>query len=292
MTDATLDSEFAPAKVNLFLHVTGKRADGYHLLDSLVVFAGIGDRIAYVPSGALSLSVTGPFAASLSAEPDNLVLRAARMLAQECGLSPTGALTLDKHIPVASGVGGGSADAAATLRLLCRVWHQSVQHPALDRIAAGLGADIPVCLGSQPRRMRGIGEQLTPGPVLPPCGLVLVNPGIPLATASVFRARDGDYSPEAILPPAWSTAGDMANDLRRMTNDLETPAMRLLPAIREVLRAISDTSGCLMARMSGSGATCFGLFASATDADRAARELARPDWWCWGGSLEGVTPAA
>jgi 4-diphosphocytidyl-2-C-methyl-D-erythritol kinase len=282
---AGFHTEAAPAKVNLFLHVTGERDDGYHLLDSLVVFAGIADRIVFAPAGTLSLTVTGPFAASLTAEPDNLVLRAARVLAAECGIQPTGALTLDKHIPVASGIGGGSADAAATLRLLRRVWRVDVTDPLLDRIAAGLGADVPVCLRDRPMRMRGVGERLTPAPSPPPCGILLVNPGVPLPTAAVFRARAGGFSPEAMLPAGWDTAQAMAASLAGLTNDLEAPAISLVPAIRDVLRAITAIPGCLLARMSGSGATCFGLFGAAEAAETAAVNLARPGWWTWGGAL-------
>ena len=285
MTSRIADTEPAPAKVNLFLHVTGKRADGYHLLDSLVVFAAVADQIAYEPGADLTLTVTGPFASSLAAEPDNLVLRAARALSAESGLHPAGALMLKKRIPVASGIGGGSADAAAALRLLCRVWRLDVAAPVLDRIAAGLGADVPVCLRGLPLRMRGVGEHLTPAPSLPPCGLVLVNPGVPLATASVFRARTGTYAQEAVLPGGWASAEEMATALGAMSNDLEATAIRLVPAINDALRAIATTKGCLLARMSGSGATCFGLFDSAEEAAVAARELARPRWWCWGGPL-------
>jgi 4-diphosphocytidyl-2-C-methyl-D-erythritol kinase len=279
------NAEPAPAKVNLFLHITGRRADGYHLLDSLAVFAGIADRIAFAPADTLSIAVTGPFAPSLVAESDNLVLRAARMLAAEHGVRPLGAFGLDKQIPVASGIGGGSADAAAALRLLCRVWRVNPPDSVLDRIATGLGADVPVCLRKRPMRMRGVGEILTPAPSLPPCGLALVNPGTPLATASVFRARAGGYSSDAALPDGWDTAREMASSLAELTNDLEAAAIGLVPAVRDVLRAISNTGGCLLARMSGSGATCFGLFASVGDAEAAARELAHPGWWSWGGSL-------
>jgi 4-diphosphocytidyl-2-C-methyl-D-erythritol kinase len=229
--------------------------------------------------------VTGPFVASLSAEPDNLVLRAARALAEACGVRPSGALTLDKHIPVASGTGGGSADAAAALRLLCRAWNVAPDAAVLERIASGLGADVPVCLRNQPLRMRGVGEILTPAPELPECGMVLVNPGIPLATAAVFRAREAAFSVEANLPERWATAGEMAAGLREMTNDLEAAAIGLVPAIRDVLGAISATPGCLLARMSGSGATCFGLFANAAEAEAAAVALAGPERWCWGGAL-------
>ena len=279
------DAERAPAKVNLFLHVTGKRNDGYHLLDSLAIFAAIEDRLGYTHADALTLRVTGPFAPLLEAEPDNLVLRAARALAMEAGRAPTGALTLEKHIPVASGIGGGSADAAAALRLLSRVWRLNLDEGVLSRIAAGLGADVPVCLHARPLRMRGIGERLTPAPVLPSCGLMLVNPGIPLATASVFRARAAGFSREAVLPAVWANATDMARDLAALANDLEAPAISLVPVIRDVLDAITTLPGCLLARMSGSGATCFGLFASPEAARLAAARLDQPGWWRWGGAL-------
>ena len=288
MTGTEFDAETAPAKVNLFLHVTGKRDDGYHLLDSLVVFAEAADQIRFTHSETLAFAVTGPFAASLAAEPDNLVLRAARMLAAESGLRPAGTLTLDKRLPVASGVGGGSADAAATLRLLCRVWRLNPLDQAVARIASRLGSDVPVCLYSQPMRMRGVGDKLTHAPSLPPCGLVLVNPGVPLATAAVFRARASENcSPEAVLSDVWDTIPQVAATLRGLTNDLEAPAIGLVPTIRDVLRAIADRPGCLLARMSGSGATCFGLFANAEGATVAAGELARPGWWTWGGGLAG-----
>ena len=280
-------AEAAPAKVNLFLHVTGKRADGYHLLDSLVVFAGIADRITFESSDALHLTVVGPFAPALAAEENNLVLRAARALAGVVGVRPTGAMTLEKHIPVASGIGGGSADAAAALRVLCRAWNVRPDAEQLNRIALTLGADVPVCLRSRPALMRGVGETLTPAPRLPPCGLVLVNPGVPLATVPVFRAFTGPFSSPAKLPEAWDSAREMAAALAILTNDLETPAVSLAPSISDVARAIAASPGCLLARMSGSGATCFGLFASADEAETAATGLRRPGWWCWGGALAG-----
>jgi 4-diphosphocytidyl-2-C-methyl-D-erythritol kinase len=220
-------------------------------------------------------------------ESDNLVSRAARLLAVESGMRPAGALYLDKQIPVASGIGGGSADAAAALRLLCRMWRLTPESDVLDRIASGLGADVPVCLRSWPMRMGGVGEVLTPAPALPPCGLVLVNPGVPLATVSVFRARSGGYTPVARLPDGWDNAREVASSLASLANDLEAPAIGIVPAIRDVLRAIGGTRGCLLARMSGSGATCFGLFASAGEAEVAATDLARPGWWTWGGALAG-----
>ena len=287
MTTAADGAELAPAKVNLFLHVTGKRADGYHLLDSLAVFAGLADEVTYAPSGTLSLAVTGPFAAALSGEADNLVLRAARRLADAAGVRARAALTLHKRIPVASGIGGGSADAAAALRLLCREWGVAPDAAELDRIAAGLGADIPVCLRDRPMRMRGVGEVLTPVPSLPECGLLLVNPGVKLATVAVFRARTGRFSPAAELADQWDSAAAMAADLSRLTNDLEPPAIALVPAIGDVLTAIEASPGCLLARMSGSGATCFGIYANSRAAAAASECLPRDDWWRWSGSLFG-----
>ena len=200
--------EFAPAKINLHLHVVGRRQDGYHLLDSLVVFAGVGDWLEVSPAADLSLTLAGPFAAGLAAEPDNLVLRAARGLAELAGIRPSGALRLEKNLPVASGIGGGSADAAAALRLLCRFWAIS---PDLTRLAQSLGADVPVCLLGRPALMSGTGEVLAPAPPVPDAGLVLVNPGIAVATPAVFRARAAGFSQPAGFPAAgWMSVRDLA----------------------------------------------------------------------------------
>jgi 4-diphosphocytidyl-2-C-methyl-D-erythritol kinase len=287
-------SELAPAKVNLYLHVTGRRADGYHLLDSLAVFPAVGDRLRATPAEALSLTVEGPFGAALAEEADNLVLRAARALGGTAGAR----IVLEKHLPVASGIGGGSADAAATLRLLCRLWDlplaatpvASVRGaPAsagLARIALRLGADVPVCLASRAARMGGVGETLTAAPGLPPAGMVLVNPGVALATAAVFRTRSAGFSAPAELPASWPGAAAMASDLAKLRNDLQPPAIGLCPVIGVVLSALTAVPGCLLARMSGAGATCFGLFPDAATAEAAARALARPGWWCWGGELD------
>jgi 4-diphosphocytidyl-2-C-methyl-D-erythritol kinase len=271
-------AEFAPAKVNLFLHVTGRRDDGYHLLDSLAVFPAVGDRLEATPADDLTLEITGPFGGTLAAEPDNLVLRAARALAPGKGA----ALKLHKNLPVASGIGGGSADAAAALRLLYRLW---ITGPDLHGIAAGLGADVPVCLASQAARMAGIGEILRPAPVLPPCGILLVNPGVAVPTPAVFKARQGPFSPPATLPASWPTAAAMAADLYALTNDLQAPAIALQPIIGEVLATLSALPGALLARMSGSGATCFALFPSAAAATAAAASITQPNWWRWGGGL-------
>jgi 4-diphosphocytidyl-2-C-methyl-D-erythritol kinase len=275
---------FAPAKVNLFLHVTGRRADGYHLLDSLAVFPAVGDFCSVEPADDLSLKITGPFSATLAADPDNLILRAARLLKADGGAK----LTLEKYLPVASGIGGGSADAAAALRLLSRHW--GVEAP-LDELALQLGADVPVCLASAPARMSGIGDLLFPAPVLPAFGILLCNPGVAVSTAEVFRARaQKTFSPLAELPDSWPSAAAMAATLAALRNDLEAPAIALAPVIGDVLAALVTLPGCLLARMSGSGATCFALFATPNAAAAAAAALNPPGWWRWGGGLYEPAP--
>lgn len=279
--------ERARAKVNLFLHVVGRRADGYHLLDSLAVFPHVADTLSVAPADGLRLEVTGSFGPALTGG-DNLVLRAARALLQtdtasRGGATPGAALVLDKVLPVASGIGGGSADAAAALRLLNRFWGLGLPAPELAGIALGLGADVPVCLAGEPARMGGIGELIGVAPVMPGCGIVLVNPGVPIATADVFSARDGLYSESATLPSRWEDAAALAQDLARCSNDLEAPAMRLCPPVGDALGWLRGKGGCRFARMSGSGATCFGLF----DTPELATAAARPPqgWWAWGGAL-------
>jgi 4-diphosphocytidyl-2-C-methyl-D-erythritol kinase len=282
-------SEAAPAKVNLHLHVVGRRTDGYHLLDSLVVFADIGDQLSISPAGSLSLAVTGPFAADLAPDPDNLVLRAAKALASEAGQPATGALVLQKNLPIASGIGGGSADAAATLRLLCRVWGIAPPASRLTAIAQALGADVPVCLASRPALMSGIGEQLAPARPLPDLGLLLVNPGVAVATQAVFRARATSFSAPADFPATgWPDIQSFIAALDETRNDLEPAARALAPQVGTVLDGLITTPGCLLARMSGSGATCFGLFASPSAAQQAAHSMARPGWWVWGGRMYPV----
>lgn len=267
--------------------MTGRRADGYHLLDSLVVFAGVADAVGAAPAAAFTLALEGPESAALRAEPDNLVLRAARALAEAAGVPARAALTLTKRLPVASGIGGGSADAAAALRVLDDLWGLRWGEERLAALAVRLGADIPACLASRPCRMGGVGEVLSPAPCLPVCGLVLANPRLALATPAVFKARQGGFSEAARLPAGWPDAVAMAGDLARLRNDLEPPAIALCPAIAEVLAALRKLPGCLLARMSGSGATCFGVFADPGMAAGAADLL--PDaWWRWGGGLHGV----
>ncbi len=263
--------EFAAAKINLALHVTGQRADGYHLLDSIVVFAGVGDWVTAAPADRLGLTVTGPQGVGLSGD-DNLVLRAARCL----GVGAT--LELEKHLPVASGIGGGSADAAATLRALCALRGMTLPDAAA---VLALGADVPVCLAGRPVRMQGVGEVLTPLPALPDCYVVLVNPGVAVATPAVFKALPRKDNPVMSTMPACGSALELAVWLRDQRNDLEAPAIGLAPVIAEVKAALEVLPGCLIARMSGSGATCFGLFASEELAMAAAGALREdaPAWW-------------
>ena len=264
--------EFAPAKVNLALHVTGQRADGYHLLDSLVVFAGVGDWISCAVAEDLSLTITGPQAENLTATEDNLVLRAARVMAGGRGA----AITLEKHLPIASGIGGGSADAAATLRALAQLWNMRLPPSVLE-----LGADVPACLTQAPKRMQGVGEVLSAVPDLPACHLVLINPGVAVATPDVFKALLQKNNPALPDIPGFATLHDLANWLKDQRNDLQAPAIALAPVIGTVIKALSDQKGCMLARMSGSGATCFGLFSSADEADDTAKSLtaAHPNWW-------------
>ncbi len=281
--------ERARAKVNLFLHVLGRRADGYHLLDSLVVFAEAADVVRAEPADSLSLTLSGPFASYLEAGDGNLVLRAARALARETGTGAGARLTLDKQLPIASGIGGGSADAAATLRVLNRLWRLGLEEARLAALALPLGADVPVCLASRPARMGGIGEVLAPAPQLPRFGLVLANPGLPLATPAVFAARTEPFDTRADLPQSWKTAQAMARDLARLRNGLEAAARALCPTLGTVLNALAALPGALLARLSGSGPTGFALFATAKEANDAAALLRRlhPDWWIVAGEAGG-----
>ncbi len=286
-------AEAAPAKVNLYLRVTGRRPDGYHLLDSLAVFAGVADRIAARPAPDLTLRVSGPGAAALACDPgENLVLRAARSLREQCAVAQGAAITLEKRLPVASGIGGGSADAAAALRVLVRLWGLSPSAAALAAVAEQLGSDVPVCLAGRPARMRGVGEVLEAAPSLPEFGLLLVNPGVSVRTPEVFRARSGGFSGAAELPDGWPDAAAMAAALRALGNDLAAAAERLSPSIGDVVAVMRAVPGCLLAQMSGSGATCFGLFATPRAAAQAASATAWPaGWWVWGGA-SALPPAA
>ena len=279
----------APAKVNLALHVTGLRKDGYHLLDSLVAFGGAADRLVLQPADHLHLAVTGPFAKGLEREPDNLIVRAARLLAKSLDHPPTGHVTLEKHLPIASGIGGGSADAAATLLGLLRLWERTIRDETLEQIALELGADVPMCLEGACLKAGGIGDELEKGPILPKgLAIVLINPQIPISTPEIFKSlKSRDNDPMGPIPSAFLSVKALADWLGDQRNDLQMAAIEQAPVIEMVLQALLDEGDCLFARMSGSGATCFGLFASAQEAEAAARHLtfSHPNWWVSHGEL-------
>jgi len=276
--------EPAPAKVNLFLHVIGRRDDGYHDLESLVVFTVFGDVIRARPAAELSLDRTGPFAAQLPENPsDDLCLRAARDLAAALGRDAGVALTLEKNIPVAAGVGGGSSDAAAVLRALCHIWQVDVDDRQVMQVATQLGADVPVCLAATTAEMRGIGDIIVPRLGGPELDLLLVNPNRPLSTASVFGALDAPKiaSRPSVIPVNGNGSDGYLAALSDKRNDLTGPACDLCPDIGDVLEMLSGLTDCTLARMSGSGPTCFGVFEDQKSCARAARMVsdAQPGWW-------------
>jgi 4-diphosphocytidyl-2-C-methyl-D-erythritol kinase len=284
------ETEFAPAKINLALHVVGRRPDGYHLLQSLVAFADYGDMMSVSPGQkrtGTSFSVEGPFASELSLltkTSGNIVEAAARALAEAAGRKkiPPTVVMLTKRIPLIAGLGGGSADAAAALRLLNRYWKLGLSEGVLAEIGIRLGADVPMCLLSKPAIASGIGEVLTPVSGLPPLPIVLVHPAIPLSTARVFgRLENAHQRPLPALPPQFASIIAFVQWLRQTRNDL-TEAARMETGLAEAAtKALSGDKDCLFARMSGSGASAFGIFASRAAAERAAERLAaaHPHWW-------------
>ena len=279
----------APAKINLYLHVTGKRPDGFYELDSLVTFAGITDIVEISPADELNLTLDGPFVEGLTAGGDNLVIKAAVRLRQAAGITAGAAIRLEKRLPVAAGIGGGSADAAAALNGLMALWQVDPASVDLGGVALDVGADVPACLYGRSAFIGGIGEEIERAPALPPAWLVLVNPGAALSTADVFRERprgsdggsDGDFNGPGRFDESPATAEVLAGLLADRGNDLKETAERLLPAVKQVLQSLEAAEDCLLARMSGSGATCFGLFGDAGAAARAAAELGQqqPQWW-------------
>jgi len=286
------------AKVNLTLRVVGRRTDGYHDLESVVAFADCADRLTLTPGSELTLKTVGPLATACGELSDNLVLKAARLLGEVVPSMKSGAFVLDKVLPVAAGIGGGSADAAAALRLLARLNGLALEDERLHEVALEVGADVPVCLASRACDMTGVGDKLLPlsPPKMP---TVMVNPCVPVATKDVFEAlglRHGellvgatDVMMEAASP--WPDEGGSLEEwveaLAAGTNDLEEPAMRIQPAIGEVIAALNATSGIWLARMSGSGATCFALYENTAEARRAADKvrLEHPSWWVHAGTL-------
>jgi len=288
--------EYGRAKVNLTLQVIGRRVDGYHDLESVVAFADCADRLTLTAGAELSLKTTGPLAEACGETTDNLVLKAARLLAGRVPDLKLGAFTLEKVLPVAAGIGGGSADAAAALRLLARLNGLPLDDARMREVALATGADVPVCLASHACDMTGVGETLLPLD-LPDLPCVMVNPRVPVATKDVFEAlglRNGELlvgATDVIRSPAWPKQGasiaDWVEVLKRVSNDLEAPATRIQPVIGEVLSALRSSDRILLARMSGSGATCFALYSNAADAGRAAQKLRtdHPQWWVHAGTL-------
>lgn len=276
---------FAPAKINLFLHVGAPRPDGMHPLAGLSAFADVGDQLTVDEEGPPGLTVTGPFAAGVPTGPENLVLRALDAFGRRAGADVSGlSLTLEKHLPPASGIGGGSSDAGAALRLARATVAPDLPDAALLEVAREIGADGPMCLFPRVAWTTGLGEVLTPEPRLPPLHAVLVNPGVPTPTGAVFRAHDADGARGADLPPPpgdWSTSG-VVDWLADQRNDLEPAARRLTPEIREVRDALGAAGGARIVRMSGSGATVFGLYEDRSAADAACRRVsaAHQTWWC------------
>ncbi len=284
------------AKVNLSLRVVGRRTDGYHDLESVVAFADCADRLTLAPGPELKLDTTGPLAGACGEVADNLVFKAARLLAARVPGLKLGAFSLEKVLPVAAGIGGGSADAAAALRLLARLNGLALDDVRLQEVALQTGADVPVCLRSRACDMTGVGESLLPLN-LPNMPCVLVNPRIPVATKDVFQAlglRNGELlvgAADVIEARAWPSAGASIGDwvkvLAAVANDLEAPALRIEPVIGDVLKALRDADGARLARMSGSGATCFAIFEDHGRAQAAAAQIRRdqPAWWVHAGTL-------
>jgi len=285
--------EAAPAKLNLALHVTGRRPDGYHALDMLVAFADVGDELEATPARRDSLALSGPFAAALGSSEGNLVLRAlAAFRARWPGALPDGvAIKLRKNLPVAAGLGGGSADAAAALRLFAAMVERDFAFADLLQIATSLGADVPMCLYSRPALASGVGEIIRPLKAFPACHAVLVNPLVPVVTADVFRKLESrDNPPLPQLADPLSRPAQLGLWLDETRNDLEPPALALVPVIGELKARLAAIDGCILARMSGSGATVFGLFGSSAQAHQAAHDLRThwPDYWVAAAPLIGV----
>jgi 4-diphosphocytidyl-2-C-methyl-D-erythritol kinase len=290
-------SDEACAKVNLTLRVNGRRSDGYHDLESVVAFADCADRLTLTPGSDLNLKTTGPLAEACGDTSDNLVLKAARLLAERVPGMKAGSFSLDKVLPVAAGIGGGSADAAAALRLLSQLNGLALDDPRIIEVAKLTGADVPVCVNSRSCVMTGVGETLEPLS-LPKMPCVMVNPGVPVATKDVFKAlglRNGELlvgATDVLLrdrswPDKEASLEDWVEALAASSNDLEAPAMRVQPVIGEVISALNATNGAWLARMSGSGATCFAVYENTAEAGRAAEQIRRdrPSWWVHAGTL-------
>jgi len=286
-TQQVVIEELAPAKLNLFLHIIAKRLDDYHEIQSLAVFPNLQDRVEVSLGKRLTLKIVGPFADQLkseSATADNLVIRAARALQESLGETPGAKITLHKNLPIASGIGGGSADAAATLKALMGLWGMTPDLTTVKKIARSLGADVPVCLSSRPSLMGGIGTRIELPPPLPQLAFVLVNSGSQVSTEEVYRRLNWKQAVRkgpVTVPYEFEETADLINFLKKCRNDLQGPALDIAPEIGKVLSVLSSQRGCRLTRMSGSGATCFGVFANMRSAEKAKQIIAEayPKWW-------------
>ncbi|MGH1456621.1 MAG: 4-(cytidine 5'-diphospho)-2-C-methyl-D-erythritol kinase [Alphaproteobacteria bacterium] len=287
-------SVFAPAKINMFLHITGKKSNGYHILDSLVCFADIGDKITIQEADSFSFHVTGEFSDAFSKQHkapnidcENLVVKAARRLAQITEKPLNMRITLEKNLPLAAGLGGGSSDAASTLWGLQEFWRISRQEEYLLPLMTNLGADVPVCLHCAPSIMRGIGDELSPAPDLPEIPILLVNPMMNCPTQNVFLHYTPQFKTNTQWPSTFRTSLDFVTALKDTENDLYDAALQAVPEIENIIHTINVQKDCLISRMSGSGASCFGLFETIESAKKAKEVILQdnPDWWAQTGWL-------
>lgn len=288
---------FAPAKINLFLHVTGKTDNNYHTLDSLINFADIGDEITIEPASQFSFDIDGPYAGYFNAdaqkstdESTNLVVKAVFAMAQKFERLPDFKITLTKNLPIASGMGGGSSNAAATIWGLLEWWNIPTNTDDLPELFLKLGADVPVCYYSQPARMQGIGDLVTPVPDMPELDILLINPGKPCPTEKVFAGITPPYSEKITFPPHFKSTHALIEFLSHQRNDLTPAASNIVSEINEILPLIQKQKGCALARLSGSGATCFGIFENADTAKEAEIKIREqnPDWWIRTGTLNRI----
>ena len=271
-------SMLAPAKVNLYLHVVGKRTDGYHLLDSLFVFADYGDKITIEPDDHLSLTILN---SDLSCGEDNIIIKATRKLADFLGKEPNVQIVLEKNLPIASGIGGGSTDAAATLLGLIQLWQVQIEKTDLMKIALELGADVPSCIEKIPVQVSGIGEKLAPAPAVPKLPMILVNPNKPVSTPMIFKTRAPVFSEAMPFVEPVKEIDEFIDELKKRHNDLQPTACQIEPAVQDVLNELFACPLTLFNQMSGSGGTCFGLFKTSIDAEKTADLIKsrHPDWW-------------